>query len=83
MLLSALKSTIFRITNQQTKFCALFFSKINPDAHFGTKINTFTILKGGLGAIAPRSQKMVKQMEAFPFLHKILHIRRVDSPVMM
>ena len=61
-----------------------FFSKINPDAHFSTKINTFTYYKGGgggLGAIVPRSQRSVK-MEAF-FLHQILHARRVDSPVMM
>ena len=34
--------------NQQPKFCAIFFSKINPDAHFGTKINTFTFYKGDL-----------------------------------
>ena len=35
--------------NQQPKFCATFFSKINPDGHFGTKINIFTFYKGGLG----------------------------------
>ena len=56
-----LKINIFFI-NQQSKFCTNFFSKINPDAHFGTKINTFTLKEdrgggggGGGGAIAPRS----------------------------
>ena len=32
-----LKINIFFIINQQPKFCAIFFSKINPDGHFGTK----------------------------------------------
>ena len=36
-----LKINIF-LDDKQPKFCAIFFSKINPDAHFGTKINTFT-----------------------------------------
>ena len=40
----------FWIINQQPKFiCAIFFSKINPDAHFGSKINRFTFYKGGRG----------------------------------
>ena len=43
-----LKINIFGIINQQPKFCAIFFSKINPDAHFGTQINTFKFNKGGL-----------------------------------
>ena len=43
-----IKNNIF-FYNQQPKFCAIFISKINPDAHFGTKINTFTFYKGGLG----------------------------------
>ena len=42
-----LKINIFFI-NQQPKLCAKFFFKTNPDAHFGTKINTFT-LKEDLG----------------------------------
>ena len=37
------------LDNQQPKFCAIFFSKINPDGHFGTKINTLTFYKGDLG----------------------------------
>ena len=53
----------FRIINQQSKFCAIIFSKINPDAHVSTKINTFTFYK----ANALRSQRNVKKMEAFPF----------------
>ena len=56
-----LKINIF-IINQQPKFCAIFFSKINSDAHFGAKINTFTSYKegrgggggGGGGATSPR-----------------------------
>ena len=45
-----LKINIFFI-NQQPKLCAKFFSKINPDAHFGIKINTFTLMEdlGGGG----------------------------------
>ena len=40
----------FLIINQKPKFCAIFFSKIfNPDAHFGTKKNTFTFYKGDQG----------------------------------
>ena len=43
-----LKVNIFLDNKSTTKiFCAIFFSKINPDAHFGTKINTFTFYKGG------------------------------------
>ena len=71
------------IINQQPKFYTIIFFKINPDAHVSKKINTFTFSNGGLGAIAPRSQRNVKKMEAFPFLNQILHTRRVDSPVMM
>ena len=44
-----LKIIFFGIINQQPKFCANFFSKINPDVHFGTKINTFTLYKEDLG----------------------------------
>ena len=42
-----LKINIF-LDNQLPKFCATYFSEINPDAHFGTKINTYTFYKGGL-----------------------------------
>ena len=74
----------FRIINQQPKFFALFFSKFNPDGHVSTKINTFTFYKGGLGGNSPTTPKKCKiEMEASPFLHQILHIRCVDSPVMM
>ena len=44
----------------QSQIC---FSKIYPDAHVSTKINTFTVCKGvsgGGGAIVPRSQRNVK-----------------------
>ena len=39
-----------------------------PDAHVSTKKNTSTYYKGGLGAIAPESQKKnVEKMDDFPF----------------
>ena len=44
-----LKINIFFI-NQQPKLCVKFFFKTNPDAHFGTKINTFILKEGGGGA---------------------------------
>ena len=40
--------------NQQPKFCA----KVNRDAHFGTKINTFTFYKWGLGQYPPEAKEM-------------------------
>ena len=46
------------IIKQQPKFCAIFFSKINPHAHFSTKINTFTFYKAGLWATVPKSPEM-------------------------
>ena len=48
------------INQQQPKFCAIFFSKINPDAHVSTKTDTFTFYRGPLEAIIPRSQRNVK-----------------------
>ena len=44
-----LKSTFFKITNQQPKFCAIFFSKIKPDAHVSTKIYALIFYKGVWG----------------------------------
>ena len=61
------------IVNQQPK-CAIFFLQ----DHVSTKINTFTYYRG-VGSLCPRNVKM----EAFPFLHQILHTRRVDSPLIM
>ena len=65
------------IINQQPKLCAIFFSKINPDGHFGTKINTFTFYKGdrggGGGLIAIRSQRYVKKNGGLTFLQQISH----------
>ena len=43
-----LKINIFLITNNPN-FVQYFFSKINPDAPFGTNINTFTFYKGVVG----------------------------------
>ena len=37
-----------------------FSHKINPDAHFGTKINTFTFYKGVLGGNSPQKPKKCK-----------------------
>ena len=65
-----LKINIFLIINQQPKFCAIFFSKINPDAHFGTKINTFTFYKGdrGRGGVnSPQKPKKCKKNGGFTF----------------
>ena len=50
----------FRIINQHPKCCAIFFPMINPDAHDSMKINIFTFFKGAGGAIAPQSQRNVK-----------------------
>ena len=56
------KKQHFLIINQQRKFCAIFFSKINPDAHFGPEINTFTFYKGdrggGGGVNSPKKPKI-------------------------
>ena len=64
-----LLSTFFRIINQQhPEFYAIFFFKINPDAHVSTKMNTITYYKGGggSGGNSPRKPKKCKN-EAFPF----------------
>ena len=73
-------NTLFMI-NQQPKICAIFFSKINPDAHFGTKINTFTFYKGdqGGGVNCPQKPKKCKKMKVLRFLQQILHTRRKDT----
>ena len=47
------------------KCCAIFFSKINPDAHVSTKINTITFYKGGLRDNSPTSQNNVKRRRLF------------------
>ena len=72
--------------NQQAKFCAIFFSKINPDCAHLDKNRYIHILQGGGGGVWGNSSakpKKCKKMEAIPFLHQILHTRRIDSPVMM
>ena len=74
-----LKINPFFTINKKPKFCAIFISKINPDAHFGTKINTFTFYKGGGGLIALRSQRNAIKMEALQvFFQQILHTGRKD-----
>ena len=52
-----LKINIFFI-NQQHKFCANFFSKINPDAHFDTQ--KYIHIKGGSGGAIPQKLKKCK-----------------------
>ena len=65
-----LKINIFFIINQKPKLCAIFFSKINPDAHFGT----FFLGGGGRGGgNSPQKPKKCKKMEALRFLQQILH----------
>ena len=56
-----LNINICLIINQQPKFCAIFFSTINPDGQFGTKINTFTFYKGDLGGNSPQKAKKCKE----------------------
>ena len=53
-----LKINIFLDNKSTTQILRHIFSKFNPDAHFGTKINTFTYHKADLGAKAHKSQKM-------------------------
>ena len=77
-----LKINNFLDNKSTTQICAIFFSKINPNAYNNTKINTFTFYRGMWGTIAPRSQKSEK-LEAIPLFHQILHTRRVYSPVIM
>ena len=51
-----LKINNFRIMiNQQPKFCAIFVSKINPDAHVSTKIHSHC-----------KSGSQSNEMKAFP-----------------
>ena len=64
------------ITQQQPKFFAIVFYKINPDAHVSTKINTLTFYKGGLGATTPTSQRNYKKMEAILFSSYITYQAR-------
>ena len=67
------KNQHFFIINLQSKFCAIFFSKINPDAHFGTKINTFTFYKGdggGGGVNSPQKPKKCKKWRFYVFHNK-------------
>ena len=56
-----LKSTIFQflriIKQQQPKFGAIFFSKINLDAHVSTKTNTFPFYGGGGGGVGHQKIK--------------------------
>ena len=60
--------------NQQPKLCANFFFKTNPDAHFGTKINTFTLKEdrggGGGGLKKMLKLKKCKKMEALRFSYQ-------------
>ena len=78
------KNQYFFIINQHPKFCAIVFSKINPDAHFGTKINTFTFsfykgdLEGEGGVNNPQKPKKCTKMEVLRFLQQILHTGRKD-----
>ena len=75
--LSTYKSTIFGIINQKPKFCAILSSKINPDAHFITNINTFTFYK----VVGERAYKCKKNWRIFLF--DIKYYRHLDSHVMM
>ena len=71
-----LKINIFFDDKSTTKILCHFFSKINPDGHFGTKVNTFTFYKGnrrggggggGGGVNSPQKPKICKQNGGFTF----------------
>ena len=58
---------------QHPRFRAIFFSKINQDAHVSTKMKTITYYKGvgGLGAITPESQRNVKKWMLFLSMYDV------------
>ena len=62
-----LKINNFWIINQQPKFCAILFSNINPDTHFGTKKNTVTFYTNDLGDNSPQKPKKCKKMGGYTF----------------
>ena len=55
-----LKTNIFGDNKSSTQMLCHIFSKINPDAHYGTKINTFTFYKAGLREGWDSPQKLTK-----------------------
>ena len=64
-----LKINNFKEKNPQENLIAIFLSQVNLDEHGGTKINTFIIYKGGLGASPPEAEEIFKKsnkMDAFP-----------------
>ena len=68
-----LKINNFLLINQQPKYCAIFFSKTNPDLRLGTKINTFTFYKqylGGGGGNSPQKPKKCKKNGGFTFSYQ-------------
>ena len=63
------KVCYYQPKNQQENFITIFLSHINLDEHVSTKINTFRIYKGGLGASPSEAEEIFKKsnkMEAFP-----------------
>ena len=67
-----LKINNFKEKRKPTKNeIAIFLSNINLDEDVSTKINTFQIYKGGLGANLPEAEdfflKLSNKMEAFPY----------------
>ena len=61
---------------QQPKFCAKYFSKINPDAHFDTQKNTFTLKEGRGGGGGNSPQKLKKCKKKWRLY--VFHTRRED-----
>ena len=54
--ITSLKINNVKKTNQQENLIAIFLSQITLDEHVSTKINTFRIYKGGLGASPPEAE---------------------------
>ena len=66
LVITYLKINPFFYNKSNTQICAIFISKINPDAHFGTKINTFTFYKeGGGGVNSPQKPKKCNKNGGF------------------
>ena len=66
-----LKVNFFWDNKSTTQFFCYIFSKNNQDAHFGTKINTFTFYKEDLVGNSPRKPKKCKKWRLYSFHTRI------------
>ena len=58
-----LKSTFFKIINQQQNIFTIFYSNINLDEHVSMKVNIFTLERG---SGSQRNTKESKEMDCSP-----------------